>query len=360
MKEKLHRHRSSTREFLVSKADASESGRGLADKGPDISLASVLDHLSKEFPDILSGKPFTDAAMSRLNASSQFGAMAIRVDAFFDLGMWKPEEKTDAEKYLLTILSDAARTLNSVCGSSEAGEMGIWGLIEQGVFGCFFPGKDEASSLNLAETIQTRFASHRKRTLTIGIASHPLIHFSKYQILENACKALEHGIFSGLGSMAAFNAVTLNISGDKLYQQGDIPEAIKEFKRALMLDPANLNVHNSLGVCYGAMGVYDKAFEAFKSAIRLDTREVMPIYNAGLTTMLMGNRELAIKYLLAAGRVGEDVFEVAFQTGRLYLEVGKPTEAKAFLEKAAGKARGIHILHTLRKTRSATASFHRC
>jgi len=326
----LHRNRCSTQEFLFSQTDTREDDP-MSDGGrSDVSLISAgLDELLKEFPDILSGKAFADAPMDRLRSSSKFGAMAVRIDSFSAT----PETEEEREECAANILLDVARAIDSACNMSDASR-GMWG-IGHGVLGCFFPEEDEVSCMELADTIRKNLAKIRDETITIGIALYPLIQFRRSQILENACKALDHAAFSGPGSTAIFDAVSLNISGDKLYQNGHIHEAVEEFKKALLIDPSNVNVHNSLGVCYGVLGVYKKAFEEFKTAIRLNNNEIMAIYNAGLINLFMGNRDNALKFFLVAGRIREDVFETAFQTGRLYLEMGKPVEGKNFLEKAA-------------------------
>jgi len=168
----------------------------------------------------------------------------------------------------------------------------------------------------------------------VGLASYPSVNFNKRQIIENARKALDHATFFGPGSTVAFDAVSLNISGDQLYQEGDISGAIKEFNTGLQLDPSNANIHNSLGVCYGVLSAFEKAIEKFEAAIWLDPKEIMAIYNLGVVNLLMDKKDKALELFLEAGGVGEDVFEVAFETGKLYLETGEPEKAKEFLEKA--------------------------
>jgi hypothetical protein len=46
------------------------------------------------------------------------------------------------------------------------------------------------------------------------------------QIVTNAEKALDHAGFFGPGTITGFDAVSLNISGDRRYQAGDIAGAI--------------------------------------------------------------------------------------------------------------------------------------
>jgi lipoprotein NlpI len=53
-------------------------------------------------------------------------------------------------------------------------------------------------------------------------------------------------------------------------------------KKGLLLDPADVNLHNSLGVCHGVLKDYDNALSAFENAIWLAPEEMMAIYNKGL------------------------------------------------------------------------------
>jgi tetratricopeptide (TPR) repeat protein len=73
----------------------------------------------------------------------------------------------------------------------------------------------------------------------------------------------------------------------------------------------------------------------FKQALKLDPDEVMVLYNIGLVNMLTEKPHKALEYFLEADRKKEDdIFEVAFQIGRVYLDMGNPKSAKEFLEKA--------------------------
>jgi len=55
----------------------------------------------------------------------------------------------------------------------------------------------------------------------------------------------------------------------------------------------------------------------------------------GLVNMLSSNREEALKCFLNAESINGDLFEVVFQTGKLYLEMGQADKSKDFLERAA-------------------------
>ena len=213
-------------------------------------------------------------------------------------------------------------------------KMVLWGVLDRDFFGCFFPEKDKSVCLKLAKKFKRILAEKRDETVTIGIASYPALNYKKDQVLENARKAFDHAQFFGPDSTVSFDAVSLNISGDKLYDKGDIKGAIEEFKMALLLDPSNVNVHNSLGVCHGVLGDYKKALKEFKSAISIDPDDIMALHNAGLACTLAGNNDKALEYFLQADRIDKDVFEVAFQTGKLYLENKQPDKGITYFEKA--------------------------
>ena len=312
-------HRSSSRQFLFCKSDFTPT-----DDTVEEPFRVDSGFVSKTFPNILSGKNFIHHAMAELDSATKFEAMVIRID-----------DSTHKDKFISgdhdsNLLVDVVKSIEETCKS----ENGIWGQLDHDMFGCFFPGKNQTSPLKLADKIKTRLSKRHNETVSIGMASFPTINFSKNQLIDNARKALDHAAFLGPDSTVLFDSVSLNISGDTLYQKGDIHGAIKEFNAGLMLDPSNVNVHNSLGVCYGVLGNYEKALEEFEEAIRLDPEEAMALYNAGLVNMLTDNLHNALEYFFDADKKESNIFDVAFQIGRLYSKMGKPEQAKTSLEKA--------------------------
>lgn len=318
-KHELFHSRSSSRQFLLYKTDAT-----LEDKKTKETPLPDSNLLAKTFPDILSGQTFIDDALSKLDSAAKFEAMVIRIDAF------RSDNKETGSRPKTDLWIDVAKIIDTICRR----ENGIWGRLDQDRFGCFFPAREETSALELAETIQKKLAELRTETVSIGLAAYPTINFSKTQILDNAQKAIDHAEFFGPSSTVSFDSISLNISGDKLYQSGKVDGAIKEFEAALLLDPENGNVCNSLGVCYGVLGNYGNALKEFEKAIKFNPEEAMALYNAGLVNMLMEKRARALEYFLAADQKEEDIFEVSFQIGKLYLEIGQPEKGKPFLEKA--------------------------
>lgn len=324
----LYRKRSSTREFLLYKTDYKTGKSQTRVDKTEEQPAAGLDELSQVFPDLLAGKTFIESSTARLDSFSTFGAMAIRLNRLSgDPAAYGNDHETGPHPDVWIAL---AKIIDEFCKN----ETGIWGLLNRDTFGCFFPEKNEYFCLEAASKIQKTLSGRFKETVTVGTAGYPTLDFDKRRILENACKALDHAAFFGPNSAVSFDAVSLNISGDKRYQEGDIQGAIEEFETGLRIDPSDANLHNSLGVCYGVEGDFEKAFKEFETASRIDSSEVMAIYNLGIVSLMMNQKEKALEYFLRADEIADNIFEVAFQAGRLYQELGPPDHAKKFLEKA--------------------------
>jgi tetratricopeptide (TPR) repeat protein len=312
--------RGSARNFLLSKTETGPS-KGIERK----KAAGVNEILQSVFPDMLVGRGFIDHAMQQLDSVAQFVALAVGVD------QTQQEDQKYSNPDVLDKHVEIAKILKMICREKN----GLWGVLEPGLFGSIFPEINESEGLDLARDIQNRLAEKADQTVTIGIASYPILTFGKSDMIENARKAFDHAAFFGPGSAVAFDGISLNISGDKLYDNGDLKGAIDEFKRALELDPSNVNVHNSLGVCYGLQNEYETAIEEFKKVVSIDPGEYMAMFNLGLVHTLRGQPEEALKFFLKADKINGDVYELAFQCGKLYFESGDLEKAKPFLERAS-------------------------
>ena len=239
----------SARNFLLSKTDT-----GRIKDVERRKTAGVNKVLQSVFPDMLDRKDFINHALQHLDSVSQFAALAIEVD------QTSQADQQYSNPDVLDKHVEVAGILEMMCQEKN----GLWGVLEPGLFVSVFPEINGSEGFELARDIQDHLAEKAEQTVTIGIASYPIITFKKSDMIDNACKALDHATFFGPGSAVAFDGISLNISGDKLYENGDIQGAIDEFKRALEMDPSNVNVHNSLGVCYGLQSEYESALEEFK------------------------------------------------------------------------------------------------
>ena len=311
---------SAKQDFLLSKSEVTPAGVESKTRMSE----DLKNELLQSFPDILYGQPFVEQALTQMDASANFSAMLIRID---EVALEDPATSGSLET---DVLVQVAEKVDQLCKR----EHGVWGLLEAGLFGSLFAEKDATATQHVGRKLRKNLSKNGRTTVSIGIAVYPTLHFQNNQIFENARKALDHAAFFGPDSMVVFDAVSLNISGDKLYDQGNVKDAAAEFKTAIRLDPANVNVRNSLGVSYGVMEELEKALAEFKVAVNLDPKEVLAVYNMGLVNMLLGHKDQALENLLQAGRLDSNIFEVAYQTGRIYLDLKKPRKAKKFLKRA--------------------------
>ncbi|MDJ0802359.1 MAG: tetratricopeptide repeat protein [Desulfobacterales bacterium] len=310
--------------FLLSKTRAVCPQGDCRPSTPASAEALGDDPLLQEFPGIQSGSAFVEAAAARLEDSAAFSVLALRPDRA------SGSEPAPASEKLLAYRLKAARAVAQVADDEGA----FWGLLTVETLCCVLPGRDQASGVAAAKKVQSRLNAIDGQSLTIGIAAFPCLRFTPADVIHNAGKALNHAAFFGPGGRACFDAVSLNISGDNHYDHGEIDAAITEYRNALRLDSRNVNVLNSLGVCFGVRQEYDKALTAFSAAAKVDPQEVLALYNAGLVHLLRDDRKTALKFWLQAAPQGEGVFELNFQIGRCLLKTDEAEKAQAYAQRA--------------------------
>ena len=313
-------NRSSARDFLYCKPNALNPPQRSV--FPDPQFAGRLEGVAQ----IRVGSAFVTHATALLEPLLKFATAVVRIDAP-DATAGQPDDDRPRAGKTHQFLAACLAQLEVETGA-------VWGWLDWDLFGWILPEADSTAALDRVERLRACLADRCCQTVSVGVAVYPCLRFSKSQMLENARKALDHAAFFGSNQSTLFDDVTLNISGDQRYQHGDINGAMEEFKKALALNPDNVNVHNSLGVCYGVMGAYDAALRCFEAALQRLPDDVMALYNAGLTHLMLGHKERALAFLLKAHGLGEPVFEIAFQTGRLYMERGEPAKARPFLTAA--------------------------
>ena len=313
---KIARREEASRHFLRAQAESRE-----VEEAPDVGAERVWQALAAGFPGLRSGLDFQQAALQQIGGARPFCVLWLRPDDSLDTWLRAPGP---------AVLAGVAACLDEACRGAE----GLWGVADSGLLVGFWPAWDAAQGLDAAQRLQQQVRERTGRTVTIGVAAHPTLDYAPQEALENARKAAEHAAFFGPDSRVVFDAVSLNISGDKYFERGDLRTAIYEFQQALRLDPRNGNVHNSLGICHGVLGDHEAAIEAFGRALAIDPGDYMAVYNMGLICGLQGRREAALEHFLKADALHGDVFEILLQAGRLQLEMGDTAAARAGLERA--------------------------
>ena len=149
----------------------------------------------------------------------------------------------------------------------------------------------------------------------------------------NARKALVHAGFFGPDSMAVFDGVSLNISGDVYYNEGDLRKALKEYRKGLALDPENLNLLNSIGVTYAQMNRPKMAIPCFERVLEIDPHNFMALFNMGFAFHNNKKTLEAIGYFEQALAQDDQHFDLLSQLGKLYCKVGRYEDAVNLLSR---------------------------
>jgi len=202
----------------------------------------------------------------------------------------------------------------------------------------FLAGLDHGQALSWLQGLRQKLAAIKKKggplakDLSAGVALYPCLDYSRPQTLANARKALLHARFLGTGSEAVFDDVTLNISGDVFYNEGDLAAAIAEYKKGLRLNPSSINLLNSLGVCEAQLNRRDRARRLFEQVLELDPRDFMALYNLGFASLQSGQTEQALQYFQRAHEQDRENIELILQLAKLYCAARRYAEAVELLQ----------------------------
>ncbi|MEN8188892.1 MAG: tetratricopeptide repeat protein [Thermodesulfobacteriota bacterium] len=194
----------------------------------------------------------------------------------------------------------------------------------------FFPDYTpvEARELLYKSLVELKVKNKLAKGLSIGLCSYPFYDFRPTELIGNCRKALLHGALLGKEQLTIFDALSLNVSGDIYFSEGDFPKAIREYRQGLVLQPDDENILNSLGVGYATMNRHRLANECFDRVLEKNPDNFMALYNFGLGRELLGDNqeaislfERAIAILDEQGGAGVNS-DLSIQLGRLYCRTG--------------------------------------
>jgi len=250
--------------------------------------------------------------------------------------------RTKMSKSLQEKLKDIfEETFNSILEDKRSGnkkevnKRGIWENLDNISFVfSFWDYKNDKKASHLIISLKEKISTALKADILIGVAKFPYQNFSKEETFNNAIKAIDHAAFFGPDTLIHFDATSLNISGDRLFQLNKYKMALDEYQKGLEIEPDNINLINSLGVCFGVMGKLDKAKLEFDKAMKINPNEVMVIYNIGLLYQIEKDIDKAVIYLRKAHAIDSAVFEVELLLGSLLVKTNHTKQALPHLEKA--------------------------
>lgn len=172
---------------------------------------------------------------------------------------------------------------------------------------------------------------------SVGVASWPCLDFARADVPGNCLKALLHASFFDSGSVVFFDFLTLNISGDVFFEEGDYRAAIREYRRGLKWMPGDVNLTNSLGVALVECNQKRQAAACFHEVLDKEPDNYMALINMGNVSQTLRQHALALDcFERALGvRTGEDATrqELFSSLARLYTDLGRHEQATPILEK---------------------------
>ncbi|MEW5913779.1 MAG: tetratricopeptide repeat protein [Thermodesulfobacteriota bacterium] len=274
-------------------------------------------------------------AFQALAASGQgFAAALMRVEGLE--AMAEVSGRLGAEA-LMSGLATAVR--------EAFGAQAVLGRHSPEALAVLLPGQNAGQARDSALQAVARLQERGGRPVRVGVAAHPCPGFSAEQTLDNAGKALVHAGFLEPYSVVIFDAVSLNVSGDDLFNQGRLSEAVAEYEKALGLEPNEANVLNSLGVCHGQLGQMERAREYFERAQAAAPQDYMAHYNLGLALMGLGRAAEAEACLQRSLELSPEHADALYQLGRLAQSQGRSKEALDYFQRAAvqpGCKKAVH------------------
>ncbi len=210
-------------------------------------------------------------------------------------------------------------------------------LVEVTDADCFLllPGLTGPEALIAVEKLQAGYSEARPGEIfSAGIATYPCGPCPRSATGLNARKALHHGNFFGPGCATLFDAVSLNISGDVFYNDGDLSRAVQEYLLGLELDERNVNLLNSLGVAYIRLALPGKAASCFERALAVEPDNFMALANLGSTWLTRGRDDLAVGFLERGLAVNREIFDLVLQLAGLYCRTGRFQQVLELLQES--------------------------
>lgn len=216
-------------------------------------------------------------------------------------------------------------------------DRGIWEIIDETAFIlAFWDYENEEKASRIILSLKEGLSKGVRTGVLVGTASFPYHDFPRTKTVANALKAIDHAAFFGPGTLIPFDGISLNISGDRRYHLNRYDLAVKEYEEGIRIKPNDINLINSLGVCFAVSGDLDQAREQFEAAMKINPDEIMVIYNIGLLHQINEAPDKAVTYLRKAHAITDTVFEVELLLGHLLFKKELFQQALPHIE-AAGR-----------------------
>ncbi|BCO09360.1 hypothetical protein GF1_17360 [Desulfolithobacter dissulfuricans] len=196
-----------------------------------------------------------------------------------------------------------------------------------------FPGMEGGAAREQAGKFLDHLSHRSGACFSAGIGCWPCLGYSRTATIRNCRKAILHGSFYGPGACVVFDHLSLNVSGDHSFDEGDYRQAVSEYRLGLRLRPDDTNLLNSLGVALCEMNRLREAGRCFSRVLEQDPDDQMALVNLGYVRRLQGREQEAVAFFeqaLVLKQQEEDpdgLRDLALQLGRLYCRLYRFPEA---------------------------------
>ncbi len=119
-----------------------------------------------------------------------------------------------------------------------------------------------------------------------------------------------------------------NARGIELADRGWLDEAIKEFKKAIELDPDSAHAHDNLATVYSEKKLFALALEEYLTALRLEPESATAHYNLACFLATPAH-EMAIEEYKQAIELDPEYPDAHLNLGMTYADLDQREEAKA-------------------------------
>jgi tetratricopeptide (TPR) repeat protein len=170
----------------------------------------------------------------------------------------------------------------------------------------------------------------------MGFCHWPTCGSGRLDSIRNCRKAILHGTFYGPGAVVAFDSLSLNVSGDLYFDEGDYKQAIKEYQAGLQMNPGDINLLNSLGVALAEVNRHREAMACFSGVLQQNPENHMALVNKGMSCRQLGRKREAVqcfeKALQCSDHEEHASLEFYLQLARLYCILEKYDQAVILLD----------------------------
>ncbi len=167
------------------------------------------------------------------------------------------------------------------------------------------------------------FGETERRILAEVSAAVDTLNFGHaYQV---ATEALNRG----MRHPALFNA-----RGLTLHAAGRLPEAIEEFRRALVYLPNDVTILNAIGMCQMSLDRASEALKSFDAASAANPNHAQTFYRKGLTFSMLGDHDAAQAAFERAVRLDPNYAEALGSLASVYARKREGEKARVLAERA--------------------------